>query len=161
MSFNFAAIPTVALAGLLFVAGVLIQRRVQSRAVGAVLLLLGIVAATPGVIILLDYTHLFGNAAWFYNFRTAPYSEVSIGGLGWLTGYCYSLVDPEGLGEIAIWPIGLLVLVTVPFIKPILDPINLERLRTSCPDQVCMQTTYSTCGPSSAASILLARSRSV
>ena len=155
MSFNFAAIPTVALAGLLFAAGSLVERRVHSRSARMVLLLLGIAAAVPGVTILLDYTHLFGNAAWFYNFRTAPYTEISMCGLGWILGYSYSLIAPEGFGARAVWPAGLLVLVAVPFIKPVLDPIDLNSLRSTCPDSVCMQTTYSTSGPSSAASILL------
>ena len=155
MSFNFAAIPTVALSGVLFVAGALTQRRVQSKAICTVLLLLGTVVALPGLLILLYYTHLCESPAWFYAFRTVPYAEISMCGLGWIVGYCYSLIAPEGTGEKAAWPIALFVLVSLPFIKPILDPINLEALRTSCPDQVCLQTTYSTCGPSSAASILL------
>jgi ABC-type bacteriocin/lantibiotic exporter with double-glycine peptidase domain len=65
------------------------------------------------------------------------------------------VIRPEGTGEKVIWPIALFVVISLPFIKPILDPINLDSLRTSCPDKVCLQTTYSTCGPSSAASILL------
>jgi hypothetical protein len=156
MNFNASAIPTVVLAGTLFIAGMWVERRIQSRATRMVLLLLGVAAAIPGVFILLYYTHLFGNSAWFYEFRTAPYSEISMAGIGWLTGYCYSLIAPEGKGEKAAWPIALLVLVSLPFIKAVLDPINLETLRATCPDHVCLQTTYSTCGPSSAASIVLA-----
>ena len=76
MSFNTTAIPTLALAGILFVAGDLTQRKVQSRSAGMVLLLLGVAVAIPGVFILIYYTHLFGNSAWFYEFRTAPYSEI-------------------------------------------------------------------------------------
>ena len=156
MTFDFAAIPAVVSAGILFAAGAWAQRRVESRICRWLVLSLGIAAAIPGTLILLYYTHLFNTPAWFYAFRTAPYTEVTICGLGWIVGYCCSLIDPQGTGEKAVWPLGLIVLTSIPFIKPILDPIDLNSLRSSCPNNVCMQTTYSTCGPSSAASILLA-----
>jgi hypothetical protein len=160
MSFNHTAIPTLVLAGVLFVAGAAAERKTQSpRLARIILLLLGIAAAIPGMFVLADYTHVFRSSAWFYEFRTAPYSEISIAGLGFLAGYLYSLIGPEGKGEKAIWPIALFVLVSIPFIKPILDPINVDALRTTCPDNVCLQTTYSTCGPSCAASILLSLGR--
>jgi hypothetical protein len=156
MSFNHTAIPTVVLAEMLFVAGVIAERKAQSRHQARItLLLLGVLAAIPGILVLADYTHVFRSPVWFYEFRTAPYSEISVAGLGFLAGYFYSLIAPEGKGEKLIWPLAVFVLVSIPFIKPILDPINLNALRTSCPDKVCLQTTYSTCGPSSVASILL------
>lgn len=156
MSLNHLAVPTVALAEALFVAGAFAERKTQSRRKSRIaLLLLGVVAAIPGILVLVDYAHLFLSPAWFYEFRTAPYSEMSVAGLGLLGGYLYSLIGPEGKYEKVIWPIALFALVSIPFIKPLLDPINLNALGTSCPDNICMQTTYSTCGPSCAASLLL------
>jgi ABC-type bacteriocin/lantibiotic exporter with double-glycine peptidase domain len=46
--------------------------------------------------------------------------------------------------------------VLIPFVKPLLDPIELNRLRDRCDGDVCMQSTFSTCGPSSAATLLKA-----
>jgi hypothetical protein len=156
MSFKLAFFSALALAGILFLLGVQVQRRVWSRAAAIIALVLGIAFAIPGLLILGYYTPFFGSPAWFYEFRTVPYSEITICGLGFVAGYFYSLIAPEGTGEKTIVPIALFVLVLIPFIKPILDPIDMGKLRTNCPDQVCLQTTYSTCGPSSAASILLA-----
>ena len=53
MSFDTAAVPTLALAGFLSFTGDLTQRKVQSRSARTVLLLLGLAAAIPGVFILL------------------------------------------------------------------------------------------------------------
>jgi len=77
MSFNHTAIPTLVLAGVLFVAGAAAERKTQSpRLARIILLLLGIAAAIPGMFVLADYTHVFRSSAWFYEFRTAPYSEI-------------------------------------------------------------------------------------
>ena len=66
----------------------------------------------------------------------------------------YSWFDPETFGEKLVVPTAVLVLVLVPFVKPLLDPIELGRLRDKCEGEVCMQSTFSTCGPSSAATLL-------
>lgn len=71
-----------------------------------------------------------------------------------------SWFEPESLGEKLVAPSALLVLVLVPFVKPLLDPIALDRLRDRCDGEVCMQSTFSTCGPSSAATLLKALGQS-
>jgi hypothetical protein len=119
MTFNPAAIPTIVLAEILFAAGSFAERKTRSRFVRMAFLVLGAVAAAPGILILVDYAHFFNSPAWFYAFRTAPYTELTVAGLGWIVGYCYSLMGPEGTGEKAVWPIGLFVLTSIPFIKPI------------------------------------------
>jgi ABC-type bacteriocin/lantibiotic exporter with double-glycine peptidase domain len=47
-------------------------------------------------------------------------------------------------------------LVLLPFVKPLLDPIDTDRLHDRCDGEVCLQSTFSTCGPSSAATLLKA-----
>src|SRR5262249_16479292 len=90
----------------------------------------------------------------FYNFRILPFTEIMGSGLGLILGILYSWFQPEALGGKLTAPAALLALVSVPFIKPILAPIDLTRLQDRCDGEVCMQSTFSTCGPSSAATIL-------
>jgi len=120
------------------------------------LLLAAVVLAAPGLLIAFYYTHLFDNAAWFYSFRVLPFTEFLPGGIGLLAGVLNSWFEPESLGEKLVVPAALAVLVVIPFVKPLLNPIELDRLRDRCDGEVCMQSTFSTCGPSSAATLLKA-----
>ncbi len=99
---------------------------------------------------------MFDNAAWFYSFRVLPLTEFLPGGIGLLAGVLHPWFEPETLGQRLLVPGALLVLVVIPFVKPLLDPIELSRLRERCDGEVCMQSTFSTCGPSSAATLLKA-----
>jgi hypothetical protein len=87
MMFNHAAIPMIAFAEALFVTGIAAERKARSRAMRVALLGLGILGAFPGLLVLSDYTHLFGSPAWFYEFRTAAYSELTIAGIGFLARF--------------------------------------------------------------------------
>ena len=154
MNLNPAAVPAILLAAPLFWLGMTLQRRTQSRVLRLLVVLIGAVIAVPGFLLVAYYTHLFDSAGWFYAFRMTRFSEISMCGLGWITGFVYSWIDPETLGGKLFWPAALFALVSVPFIKPVLDPIDLDKLQDRCPGGVCLQTTYSTCGPASSASLL-------
>jgi hypothetical protein len=154
MNLNPAAVPAILLTIPLFWVGMTLQRRTQSGVLRSLFLVIGIVIAAPGFLLVTYYTHLFDNAGWFYTFRTLRFSEISLCGLGWIAGFLYSWLDPETMGGKVLGPAALLALVSVPFIKPVLDPIDLDRLQDRCPGGVCLQTTYSTCGPASSASLL-------
>lgn len=151
MSYNPLFFPTILFAGLLFAAGVFLGRSVRSQ---ALLVFIGTVLAVPGLLCVVYYTHLFDSALWFYNFRTAPWTEVASSGLGLLPGVLYAWWEPETRLEKAVLPVGLFVFVFLPFCKPILDPIELSHLHDNCGGEVCMQSTYSTCGPASAATLM-------
>lgn len=153
MHLNPAALPTILLAGILYRLGLFIEKKVSSK---RWLLLAAVVLALPAFACALYYTHLFDGAAWFYRFRAAPYTEMAIGGCGLLAGILNSWFNPETFGEKLIAPTVLLVLLLIPFVKPLFDPIDLDRLRDTCDTDVCMQSTFSTCGPSSAATLLKA-----
>src|SRR5215813_388239 len=154
MHFNFLAIPALICAAAFFCLGAFLERRAQSAAQRRLLFLLGLILAVPGILFVLYYSHLFDRAAWFYNFRILPFTEIMGSGLGLILGILYSWFQPEALGGKLTAPAALLALVSVPFIKPILAPIDLTRLQDRCDGEVCMQSTFSTCGPSSAATIL-------
>ena len=143
---------TVFGAGALFYVGQFLGKAI-SRHRGR-LFLAGIALAAPGLLFVFYYTHLFDNAAWFYSLRSLRFTEFLPAGMGLLAGVLNSWFEPESLGEQLVIPTVLTVLVMIPFVKPLLDPIELDRLRDRCEGEVCMQSTFSTCGPSSAATIL-------
>jgi hypothetical protein len=82
------------------------------------------------------------------------YTELLGCGLGLLAGVVQSWWQPEGFGERLAAPVALSALVIAPFIKPLLDPLDLDQLQDRCPGEVCLQSTFSTCGPASAATLL-------
>jgi len=156
MHLNPVALPAILCAAVLYRLGIALERRANSRKAKIWLFAVAVFLATPCFLFALYYTHLFDNAAWFYRFRALPYSELVISASGLLAGSVYSWFAPETFGERIAIPVSLFVFLAIPFVKPILDPINLDLLRDSCDGEVCMQSTLSTCGPSSSATILKA-----
>jgi len=156
MNLNPMAVAAILLTVPLFWVGMTLQRKTQSRLLRFLFVLVGIVIAVPGFLLVVYYTHLFDSARWFYAFRTSRFSEISVCGLGWIAGAFYSWLDPETLGGKLFWPAALFAFVSFRFIKPVLDPIDLDKLQDHYPGGACLQTTYSTCGPASSASLLQA-----
>jgi hypothetical protein len=97
------------------------------------------------------YLHFFDNAAWFYNLRAVPYVELTGAGAGLLAGIVQRRMAPAGR---IVVPVGALLLILVPHLKPLLAPLDLAKLRDRCEGEVCLQSTLSTCGPASAATLL-------
>jgi hypothetical protein len=151
MSFNWLLIPTIPLAFALFALGALAGRRFHSR---AILLLFGSLLAIPGLLFVFYYTHFFDRAAWFYNFRAIPGTELFACGLGFVPGLIYAWSEPETTGEKIVLPVGLFVLILLPFCKPLLVPLDTASLKKICEGEVCLQSTPSTCGPASAATLM-------
>jgi len=154
MHLNPAAFPVVILAIVLFGVGSVLEKKTISGARRICLFAASILLVLPGLFFALYYSHLFDSVAWFYSFRTLPYTEFVIAGSGLFAGVVNSWFGPDTLGNRAAVPVALGVLLTIPFVKPLLDPIDLDRLSEKCEGEVCMQSTHSTCGPSSSATIL-------
>jgi len=93
-----------------------LQRKTQSRLLRFLFVLVGIVIAVPGFLLVVYYPHLFDSARWFYAFRTSRFSEISVGGFGWIAGAFYSWLDPETLGGKLFWPAALFAFVSFRFI---------------------------------------------
>jgi len=147
-------IPTVVGAVIFFGVGATLERKMQSKAMRVCLLLVAVLLACPGLLFVLYYLHLFDSAAWFYNLRTAQYTELFAAGMGFLAGVVHAWWEPESMAEKAAVPGVLFVLVLIPFVKPLLDPLDLSQLKDRCEGDVCLQSTLSTCGPASAATLL-------
>lgn len=126
----------------------------QSRLRRLILLSVSCLLSIPGLLFTFYYTHVFDGTAWFYDLRIFPYSELFASCVGLLAGILLVQFEPEGRIQRAAIPIGLAAFLAVPYLKPLLDPVDLDRLKTSCPDEVCLQSTPATCGPNSVATIL-------
>ena len=144
--------PVVALAALLFVAGYKAGMR-PSRG-GSIAYGVATVCAIPAILFAVYYLHLFDDAVWFYRFRSLPGTELSAAGAGLLAGLLYAWSARKGIRLRVLIPGLLLMGLLVPYVKPLVAPIETERLAGQCMNGVCLQSTPSTCGPSSVASIL-------
>ena len=154
MAFNLLLLPTVALGLSLFVAGIKLEKWSTARSGRNAMWLLAITCALPGLLYATFYLHLFDDAAWFYELRTATHSELAASGVGLLAGMLYSKLEPEGFGERAFALLAFLTVLMIPHAKPMLAPLNYAQMRDACTGPVCLQSTPSTCGPASAATLL-------
>ena len=154
MPVNPLYVPTLIGSAALFWLGFVLQKKFHARRGASVLWLSAVVLACPGLLYVLYYAHMFDDATWFYSLRAVPYTEVLACGLGLAAGVVQSWWEPENLGEKMVAPVVLFVLTLVPFVKPLLDPLDMSKLKDRCDGEVCLQSTFSTCGPASAATLL-------
>jgi len=154
MHANPLVIPTVVGAAALFWSGYTLEQRADSTARKVALWAFSLIFAIPGMLFVLYYVHLFDSAAWFYNLRILAGVEVASCGLGLVAGVTQRWWGPESFGERAIVPTVFLMLVLIPFVKPMLDPLDVRQLQDRFEGDVCLQSTFSTCGPASAVTLL-------
>ena len=148
------AIPTIAGSFLLFWLGRVAGNRIVAVRARFVALTFGAAIAIPGLLFVVYYAHLFDGASWFYRFRSLPATELSACGLGFIAGLAQAWLRPAaGPGKL-VAPAVVLSLVLVPYAKPVLSPLAFDRPRTQPGDGTVLQSTFSTCGPASAATLL-------
>jgi hypothetical protein len=150
---NYLLLPTLSVAIVLFVLG---RRAAIAGWSTPALLLAGSVLSLPALLFAFYYTHLFDDALWFYSFRAIRYSELAASGAGSLAGVVAGIVERRskrrGFTTVGVL-LALVLLLLVPYIKPLVAPLNAT-LHDRWSEDVCMQSTPSTCGPSSAATVL-------
>lgn len=109
------------------------------------------VAAIPGASFAAYYTHKFGDPAWFYQFRSLPGTEPLVVLIGVAGGFCAALL-PRILFFVPLF--GVAAFSVVPFAKPFIGPLETDDFSDRWSDGICMQSTSSTCGAASSASVL-------
>jgi hypothetical protein len=140
----FYFIPTLCSAGVLFWCGQVVGRRSNLR-IGACFV--GIVLAVPGILFLIYYLHVLDRSVWFYNFRAVPGTELLAAGIAFVAGVLQAMLEPVTAGEKILLPSAAIVLISIPFVKPLLGAVDCSKLADHCEGQICMQSTPSTCGP--------------
>ena len=154
MNLNPNAIPTFVIALALYWLGMGLASPVKSNVGRVTLLVFGILLAIPSALFVSYYLHVFDKATWFYQFRAFPCSELSSSGVGLIAGLVQATFQPKTWAEKLFVPLVMGALLFIPFVKAALDPVDYSQLQVRCETEVCLQSTPSTCGPTSAATLL-------
>lgn len=150
MNLNWLGILSAALAVVAF----LVTHRVlekKSVRIRVIVSLLSIVAAIPALSFSVYYAHVFPELGWYFEFRSLVGTELLIVFLGIAGGAVASLL-PRILVILPL--LGVVVFSVVPFIKPMIGPIRQSDFEDDWDAGICLQTTPSTCGLASTATIL-------
>ncbi len=142
------------LGGGFFALGYFLGGRYRGTHERIALFAVAVMLALPGLLFTLYYLHWFDNAIWFYRFRAWPGMEFTACGLGFAAGLTASLFKGK---KYFSWPFVLILLciwLGVPYLKPLIASISAKRWNDLWRDDVCLQSTPSSCGAASAASIL-------
>lgn len=146
---NPAIVPTFLLGCGWFAAGEFCYKRSPRLSLGVAVLI-----TVPCALAVVYYSHLFDNAIWYYQLRTVPWIELSFSGIGFLGGVIHAWNNAETrVGRVTV-PLVFAVILLIPFAKPILEPLDTSALQDRCTGNVCLQSSYATCGPASAATLL-------
>ncbi len=113
-----------------------------------------LVLAVPGASFAGFYLHLAREAAWYYEFRSWPATECLLCFIGIAGGFSAALL-PRQMRIVPL--VCTAVLSIAPIMKPFIAPLHRDELRNDWSGPVCLQSTQSTCGAASAATILRAQ----
>lgn len=110
--------------------------------------------AVPCMVYVLYYAHLWDEPIWLYQWRSIPGTELlaALGGL--LVGWCHWHVPFRLKGSLGFISCFFVLWLSVPYLKQIISPLDKNQLKEAWKDGVCMQSTTSTCGPASAATLM-------
>ena len=115
------------------------------------LLILALIAAIPGASFAVYYAHALPEPSWYYQFRSIAGTEFLVVFLGVAGGLAASLL-PRVLLILPL--LGVAAFSIAPIIKPFIGPIADNDLKDKWDGVVCLQSTPSTCGAASTATIL-------
>ena len=120
----------------------------RSRIFGTIL---AVLAALPAASFALYYTHLLPETSTYYQFRSVAGTELLLVFLGAAGGLVATFL-PRNLLFLPL--LGVAAFSVAPFLKPFLGPIPAGALQDSWKEGICLQSTPSTCGAASVATIL-------
>lgn len=113
--------------------------------------LLAIVAAIPAASFAVYYAHVLPEPSWYYQFRSITGTELLVVFIGIAGGLVAALL-PRMLLAIPLF--GVAAFSIAPIIKPLIGPIPQGTFGDEWDGEVCLQSTPSTCGAASTATIL-------
>jgi hypothetical protein len=145
-------------------AGAIARARLHRPTVRGIALVAGLLLALPCASFAAYYLHWWDEPILLYRFRALPGSELAAGLSGLLAGWWAHLLAHDHRRAVRMATLLLAVfplLLVIPYLKPLLSPLDLEHLGDHWQDGICLQTSGSTCGPSCAATLLKAQGRLV
>lgn len=150
MNLNGVGIICAALAILVFFLSYTLGRKMPAGRRGWSMLL-ALVLSVPGASFAAYYAHLVEVPEWYYEFRSWRGTEGLLVFIG-VAGGLFAASVGAVFRMLAL--LGVVAFVTVPYVKPFLGPFPDGELRDLWSGEVCLQSTYSTCGAAAAASLL-------
>jgi uncharacterized protein YneF (UPF0154 family) len=151
-------IPVIISAFVFFFLGFWLSRRSYSRLQNVTLVLFSLLAAIPAILFAVYFAGILGEAIWFYTFRAVPGTELAACGAGLLAGWFQTARNksPHIRKRISAGfiPFVLLIIVTIPYLKPIFLRPNWDNFNDQWSGDVCLQSSESSCGPASVATLL-------
>ena len=116
-----------------------------------VIFLPAMLAAIPAASFAVYYAHVLPESSWYYQFRSIAGTELVMVFVGVAGGLAATLMPRMLLG---IPLVGVAAFSIAPVIKPFIGPIPDGSFRDKWDGEVCLQSTSSTCGAASTATIL-------
>lgn len=138
---------------LAFTAFLVVYRRAKRLSTKSRVLisLLAVVAAIPAASFAVYYAHVLPEPSWYYQFRSMAGTELLMVLMG-VAGGSVATLMPRMLLGIPLF--GVAAFSVTPFIKPFIGPIPSGTFRNEWDGKVCLQSTPSTCGAASTATLL-------
>jgi predicted double-glycine peptidase len=152
---NYNLIPAIIIGFVLYYQGQRLARLVTRTGYRWLLGGLFFLFCLPALSFILYYAHIFGEPLWYIQFRSIDYIEVLSSMWGLFFGFVF-YDKPKNKYLHLQWPVLCLFLIFIPFAKSYLMPPEIlgTVMKDKWDDDVCMQTTHSTCGPAALATIL-------
>jgi predicted double-glycine peptidase len=155
---NWIGIIAVVFAFPFFTLGYRIAKRPAQPLVKCAFILASVVCAIPAILYLVYYTGCLGEPLWLYRIRSIPGSELAASPAGLFAGWFHFTIVPRlslsRWGRRGLVPLVMAFSLAVPYLKPILKPRSIQAMRPEWREGVCLQSTFSTCGPAATATIL-------
>ncbi len=153
---NFLLIPTLLIAAVLFALGVKVGQRFNKTAFWP-LCVAGFLAAIPGILFAAYYLKILGEPIWLYRFRSVPFTELAASGAGFIAGLLHGKCSPlprfRRIAGAWFFPGILVIGLVVPYVKQFRRPL-WDQFQDRWSEDVCLQTSDSSCGPACAATLL-------
>ena len=153
---NVMVLPTLAVALILFIFGEWLWRHTYINVIKSLAIVLAFFLSIPGILFSVYYLHLFDGMAWFYELRSLPLSELTASGAGLFVGVIASIFHDRKFTSKPFLLALLALGIVGPYLKPIVAPIPADQFQERWVEDVCLQSTPSSCGAASAATLFRA-----
>lgn len=151
-------IPTIAGTVAFFFVGIWLANRATSGPQQLLLVIACVATAIPALLYVIYYTGVLGEAGWFYSFRAIPGTELAAGGAGLFAGWLQMKRNQsprvKKLMSAGFIPFLLVLCVAIPYLKQIFLRPHWGNFGDRWSHGVCLQSSESSCGPASAATLL-------
>ncbi len=151
-------IPTLVGTLMFFLVGIWLAKQARTKLQICALAIFSFIAAVPAFLFAVYYVGVLGEAGWFYSFRALSGSEFFACGAGLLGGWVQTKRNQSqrirkqvSAGFI---PFILLLCVAAPYLKQIFLRPDWNNFHDRWAEGVCLQSSESSCGPASAATVL-------